>query len=163
MYFKEKVLTKNVKSEAYIKLIEYVFSQSTSFSFTIRDDVGMNSVQENLVGILGNTLMSVERTNKWGDTELLEEGSLASVYSYPTNETTKEIILSNSNSLFSWGDDRLSNLPEDLCFYYNEQAILITNGHENYAKIFFYEKDQEKKYKKKMSILNKVFKTVDND
>lgn len=158
MYYKEKVLTKNVKSKGYVKLIEYVFSQSTSFSFTIRDDVGMTSVQEELVKSLGSTLISVERTNRWGDTELLGEGSLASVYSYPTNEITKEIILSNSNSLFSWGDDRLSDLPEDLCFYYNKQAILITTGHENYAKVFFYEKNQEKIYKNKMSIVNKFLK-----
>src|SRR5699024_466907 len=50
---------------------------------------------------------------------------IAKVYYFKTTDEAKNILLEKSNSLFDWS---LPNLPEDLCFFKDDEAYLSVSS-----------------------------------
>lgn len=132
----EKYLKKNIKGKKYEQLINRISASTTMFSFVTREDVGISQNSVNLIDELTDFLITSYPTNQWLSNEIIDSPTIGHIYFYELNSKTINIILEVSNSLFDWGDDALTDLPEDIAFYNkNKCPILYVNGHENYAVI----------------------------
>lgn len=130
----EKIIKKNIKGLKYERLLNWLFEFSSTFSFVTRKDVGVNKEAIKLIEELANFLIDSHPTNKWLSNEIIDSPIIGHNYYYELNKETKDILLENSNTLFDWGDDFLTELPEDIAFYKKDrESILYVNGHENYA------------------------------
>lgn len=130
----KKIIKRNIKGLKYERLLNWLFEFSSTFSFVTRKDVGVSKEAVKLIEELANFLIDSHPTNKWLSNEIIDSPIIGHIYYYELNKETKNILLRNSNSLFGWGDDSLTDLPEDIAFYNKEkEAILYVNGHENYA------------------------------
>lgn len=139
-YYKEdslgmkKNIRKNITGMRYEHLLNWMEDSAAIFSFVTRKDIGISKNSENLIEKLGRFLIDSYPTNNWLSTEIIDNPIIGHIYFYEFNEETKEILLEISNSLFDWGDDSISDLPEDIAFYNNERSpILYVIGHENEA------------------------------
>lgn len=132
----EKYLKKNIKGKKYEQLINRISESATMFSFVTREDVGISQNSVNLIDELTDFLITSYPTNQWLSNEIIDSPIIGHIYFYELNSKTINIIVEVSNSLFDWGDDALTDLPEDIAFYNkNKSPILYVNGHENYAVI----------------------------
>lgn len=132
----EKRLKKNIKGKKYGQLINRISESATMFSFVTREDVGVSQNSVKLIEELNDFLITSYPTNQWLSNEIIDSPIIGHIYFYKLNSQTLNIILEASNSLFDWGDDALTDLPEDIAFYNKDKCpILYVNGHENYAVI----------------------------
>ncbi|MEO1783390.1 hypothetical protein BAU18_003010 [Enterococcus diestrammenae] len=130
----QKNIKKNIKGNNYKKLLNWVSESSTVFSFVIRKDVGISENSIMLIERLTDFIIDSYPTNEWLSNEIVDSPIMGHIYFYELNKTTKNILLEVSNSLFDWGDDNLTDLPEDIAFYDEKRhPVLYVNGHENYA------------------------------
>ena len=130
----EKNIKKNIKGNKYKQLLNWVSESSTVLSFVTRKDVGISERSVMLIESLTEFLVDSYPTNEWLSNEIVDSPIIGHIYFYELNKTTKNILLEVSNSLFDWGDDALTDLPEDIAFYDEKRCpVLHVNGHENYA------------------------------
>ena len=130
----EKNIKKNIKGNKYKQLLNWVSESSTVFSFVTRKDVGISERSVMLIESLTEFLVDSYPTNEWLSNEIVDSPIMGHIYFYELNKTTQSILLEVSNSLFDWGDDALTDLPEDIAFYDVKRCpVLHVNGHENYA------------------------------
>ncbi|WHZ31694.1 hypothetical protein QNK01_09450 [Desemzia incerta] len=129
-------INRNIKGNKYKKLINQVSESAVTFSFVTREDIGISDNSIKLIESLTDSLVKSYPTNEWLTNEVIDSPIIGHIYFYKLNSETKNILLEVSNSLFGWGDDALSDLPEDIAFYDKEEKpLLYVNGHENYAVI----------------------------
>jgi hypothetical protein len=127
-------IKKNIKGSKYKQLLSWVSESSTVFSFVTRKDVGISESSTILIERLTEFLVDSYPTNEWLSNEIVDSPIMGHIYFYELNKTTQSILLEISNSLFDWGDDALTDLPEDIAFYDEKKhPVLYVNGHENNA------------------------------
>lgn len=129
-------INRNIKGNKYKNLINQVSESAVTFSFVTREDIGISDNSIRIIERLTDYLVNSYPTNAWLTNEVIDSPIIGHIYFYKLNSETKNILLEVSNSLFEWGDDALSDLPEDIAFYDKEgKPLLYVNGHENYAVI----------------------------
>lgn len=132
----QKNLNRNIKGNKYKHLKDHISKSSTTFSFVTREDIGISDNSIRLIGRSVEFLVDSYPTNEWLSNEIIDSPIIGHIYFYEFNPVTKNVLLEGSNSLFEWGDNTLSDLPEDIAFYDKEKnPLLYVNGHENYAVI----------------------------
>jgi hypothetical protein len=105
-------IKKNIKGSKYKQLLSWVSESSTVFSFVTRKDVGISESSTILIERLTEFLVDSYPTNEWLSNEIVDSPIMGHIYFYELNKTTQSILLEISNSLFDWGDDALTDLPE---------------------------------------------------
>ncbi|MFS0656891.1 stage III sporulation protein AH [Bacillus sp. 179-C3.3 HS] len=121
------IIEKNPKGEQYSKLIDLAFDICDEFHLVLRKDMGSLKSFEPLLKKLESSLKEMKEQSEWAST-LLGDDQTAKVYYYYTDENAKSILLEVAQSLYDWEQP---NLPEDLSFFKNGEAWLITCSHEN--------------------------------
>lgn len=127
-------INRNIKGNKYKNLINQVSESAVTFSFVTRQDIGISDNSIRIIEQLTDYLVKSYPTNEWLTNEVIDSHIIGHIYFYKMNLETKNVLLEVSNSLFEWGDDALSDLPEDIAFYNKEgKPLLYVNGHENYT------------------------------
>lgn len=112
----------------YTELIEQVSYISNVFTLAILKSIPPeNSVLE-MVNALDEFLISCTPTNYWG----LTIGPEALVYKFILNDKSKNKLIQSTSNIYDW---IMPKKPEDLCFFCNEEPILLTVAHEKMAYI----------------------------
>lgn len=134
-----------VKGESYKALLEIAFSKSEEFVLVERHQSELNENGFKFLESLKSEIIDIEVDEKWPGTNL--DGHFANIYYFKTSERAKQILLENSDSLYSWLSP---DYPEDLTFYKTKGEIWLTStSHEKTCEIL----DKDKELLKKLQDL----------
>lgn len=130
-----------VKGESYKALIELAFSKCEEFVLVERHQSELNENGFKFLESLKSEILDIEVDQKWPGTQL--DGHFANIYFFKTSEKAKQILLDNSDSIYSWLSP---DLPEDLTFYKTKGEIWLTStSHEKTCDVLEKDKDLLKK------------------
>ena len=108
----------------YSKLLREMLTNADSFSFVVRDGMGLNESGKKIIEDLKSHLIEATRSSEWPGTKLINHTALVSKYRL-NEESIKS--LSRVKGLFDWMQP---DLPEDLTFYKNDKPIFVSIAHE---------------------------------
>lgn len=131
---KTLILEDNIEGTKYHQLLDICFNLSTYFSFTKRHFHTKNSVYLKFLKDLAPSYIKTEFTWHWFSYYLYSKEPLE-VCLYHADSKRKDVIKKYFNNLFQEDESmngksrNIKNLPEDLCFFKDNQLLLGTVSH----------------------------------
>ncbi len=114
----------NPTGKTYEALLDFLFKTCDQFQLVVRTDIlQYKDSFKDLDEWFGNSFIETLDQHEWPSTNLFDD--IAKVYYFKTTDEAKNILLEKSNSLFDWS---LPNLPEDLCFFKDDEAYLSVSS-----------------------------------
>ncbi|MDQ0163272.1 stage III sporulation protein AH [Aeribacillus alveayuensis] len=120
------VIDSNPKDKVYSQLIDLAFEICDEFHLVLRKDMGSLKVVGPILKKLQSSFKEMKEQSEWAST-ILGDNQTARVYYYFTDENAKKVLKELSDSLYDWVQP---HLPEDLSFFKDGKAWLITSSHE---------------------------------
>jgi len=118
------VIVSNPKDRVYSQLIDLEFE--ICYHLVLKKDMGSLKVIELTLKKLQSSFKGMKEQSEWAST-ILGDNQTVKVYYYYTDENAKNVLKKLADSLYNWIQP---HLPEDLSFFKNGKACLITSSHE---------------------------------
>lgn len=118
-------LNNNPEGNTYKCILEIAFDTCDEFILIRRKDMDFDAKAIEIIKLLESYLIEIKKSSSWPGTLLLEQ--TADVYRFRTDKGAKKVLLDAAQSLYSWVQP---GLPEDLCFYKNQESWLSNTAHE---------------------------------
>ena len=118
----------DAKINSIKELTTGLLKYADTFSFVLREENGISENAKVIISDLSIFLIEEKEVDEWPGTKLLLDQ--AKMFTFYLNPESAFILSKHNDNLHEWVQP---NLPEDLVFYRDNQAVFVSITHENDA------------------------------
>lgn len=129
---KEIVLSADFSPSKWRDVLDFLWPKAHSMMVVIQESNPQEGTIQDFVSRMGQDLLGDEQCQSWPGTVLLD--GTARCLRYLCTPRSRDIILSATDSLFSWLQPQL---PEDLSLFRRDGSVLLESiAHERLASVY---------------------------